>query len=81
VSKIILKFPHKVIFRTRNYGTLLLAILFFIVVVWKSQLTWSLAAYLDDLVASIHFLLSQVEAVGVEIFLSSQGSRKVNVEK
>jgi hypothetical protein len=43
--------------------------------------TWSLAATLDDLVASIPFLLAKVEAVDVKIFLSSQGSRKVNVEK
>jgi hypothetical protein len=81
VSKIILKFPHEVIFRTRNYGTLLLAVLFFIMVFWKSLSTWPHAANLDDLVASIPFLLSQVEAVKVEIFLSNQGSRKVNVEK
>jgi hypothetical protein len=32
VSKIILKFPLEVIFRTRNYETLLLAILLFIMV-------------------------------------------------
>jgi hypothetical protein len=32
VSKIVLKFPHEVIFRTRNYGTLLLAFLFFVMV-------------------------------------------------
>jgi hypothetical protein len=48
---------------------------------WESLSTWLHATNLDDLVASIPFLLSQVEAVGVEIFLSSQGSRKVNVEK
>jgi hypothetical protein len=28
-SKIVFKFPHEIIFRTRNYGTLLLALLFF----------------------------------------------------
>jgi hypothetical protein len=48
---------------------------------WKFLSTGSHAANPDDLVVSIPFLLSQVEAVGVEIFLSSQGSRKVNVEK
>jgi hypothetical protein len=32
VSKIVLKFPHEIIFRTRNYGTLLLAFLFFAMV-------------------------------------------------
>jgi hypothetical protein len=42
---------------------------------WKFLLTWSYAANLDDLVASLPFLLSQVEAVRVEIFLSSQGSQ------
>jgi hypothetical protein len=81
VSKIVLKFPHEVIFRTRNYGTLLLAFLFFVLVLWKSLSTWSLAANHDDLVASIPFLLSQVEALKLEIFSSNQGSRKVNVEK
>jgi hypothetical protein len=30
VSKIVLKFPHEIIFRTRNYRTLLLAFLFFV---------------------------------------------------
>jgi hypothetical protein len=50
-------------------------------VFWKSLSTWSLAAKLDDHVVSIPFLLSQVEAVKVEIFVSNQGSRKVKVEK
>jgi hypothetical protein len=59
VSKIILKFPHEVIFRTRNYGTLLLAFLFFVRVFWESPSTWSLIANLDDLVASIPFLLAK----------------------
>jgi hypothetical protein len=80
VSKIVLKFPHKVIFRTRNYETLLLAILLFIMVFWKSPSTWSLAATLDNLVASIPLPASQVETVEVESFLSSQGSRIVNME-
>jgi hypothetical protein len=53
VSKIVPKFPHEIIFRTRNYGTLLLAFFFFVMVFWKSLSTWSLAANLDDLVASI----------------------------
>jgi archaellum component FlaF (FlaF/FlaG flagellin family) len=48
---------------------------------WKSLSTWSLVVNLDDLEVSISFLLSQVEAVKVEIFLSNLGSRKVNVEK
>jgi hypothetical protein len=30
VSKIVLKFPHEIIFRTRNYGTPALAFRFFI---------------------------------------------------
>jgi hypothetical protein len=59
VSKIVLKFPNEIIFRTRNYGTLLLAFLFFVMVFWKSLSTWSLAATLDDLVASIPFLLAK----------------------
>jgi hypothetical protein len=63
VSKIVLKFPHEIIFRTRNYGTLLLAFLFFVMVFWESLSTWPHAANLHDLVASIPFLLSQVEAV------------------
>jgi hypothetical protein len=50
-------------------------------VFWKSLSTWFLAANLDDLEVSIPFLLSQVEAVKVEIFSSNQGSRKINVEK
>jgi hypothetical protein len=81
VSKIVLKFPPEVIFCTRNYGTLLLDFLFFVMVFWKSLSTWPHVANLDDLVASIPFLLSQVEAVKVAIFSSNQGSRKVNVEK
>jgi hypothetical protein len=80
VSKIVLKFPHEVIFHTRNCGTPLLAFLFFLMVFWESLSTWSLAANLDDLGVSIPFLLSQVEAVKVEIFSSNQGSGKVNVE-
>jgi hypothetical protein len=47
----------------------------------KSLSTWSLAVNLDDLEVYIPFLLSQVEAIEVEIFLSDQGSRKVDVEK
>jgi hypothetical protein len=78
VSKIVLKFPPEVIFRTRNYGTLLLVFRFFIMVFWKSLSTWSLAANLD---VSYSLPASQVEAVEVEISLSSQVSRKVNVEK
>jgi hypothetical protein len=81
VSKIVLKFPHEISFGTRNYGTLLLAFLFFVMVFWESLSTWPHAAILNDLVASIPFMLSQVEAVKVENFLSNQGSRKVNVEK
>jgi hypothetical protein len=50
-------------------------------VLWKSPSTWSLAAYLDDLVTSIFPPASQAEALDVEILLSSQGSRIVNVEK
>jgi hypothetical protein len=48
---------------------------------WKVLSTWPHAANLDDLVASIPFPASQVEAVEVEIFLSSQGSRIVNMKK
>jgi hypothetical protein len=59
VSQIILKFPHKVIIRTRNYRTRLLAFLFLIMVLWKSPSTWPHAANLDDLVASILFLLAK----------------------
>jgi hypothetical protein len=59
VSKIVLKFPPEVIFRTRNYGTLLLAFLFFVMVFWEYLSTWSLATNLDDLIASIPFLLAK----------------------
>jgi hypothetical protein len=48
---------------------------------WKVLSTWPHAANLDDLVASIPFPASQVEAVEIEIFLSSQGSRIVNMKK
>jgi hypothetical protein len=47
---------------------------------WKFLSTWSHAANLDNLVASIPFPASPVEAIAVEILLSTQGSRKVNVE-
>jgi hypothetical protein len=59
VSKIVLKFPPEVIFRTRNYGTLLLAFLFFVMVFWKSLSTWSLAASLNDLGVPIPLLLAK----------------------
>jgi hypothetical protein len=59
VSKIILKFPHEVIFIQENFGTLLLAFLFLIMVLWKFLSTWSHATNLDDLVASILFLLAK----------------------
>jgi hypothetical protein len=49
-------------------------------VFWKSLSTWSLAATLDNLVASIPLPASQVETVEVESFLSSQGSQIVNME-
>jgi hypothetical protein len=81
VSEPILKFLHKVILRTRNYGTLSLAFLLLLMVDWKSPLTWPHAANHDDLVVSIPFPANQVEALDVEILLSSQGSRIVNVEK
>jgi uncharacterized membrane protein len=58
-----------------------LAILFFVMIFWKVLSTWSCAANLDDLVASIPFPASQVEALDVEILLSSQGSRIVDMEK
>jgi TM2 domain-containing membrane protein YozV len=58
VSKIVLKFPHKNIFHTRNCGILVLAFLFFVMVFWKSLSTWSLAANLDDLGVPIPFLLA-----------------------
>jgi hypothetical protein len=44
-------------------------------------MTWSHAANLEDLVASIPFPASQVETVEVESFFSSQGSRIVNMGK
>jgi hypothetical protein len=59
VSKIVLKPPHEIIFRTRNCRTLVLTFLFFVMVFWKSLLIWPLATNLDDLVASIPFLLSK----------------------
>jgi hypothetical protein len=71
----------KLSFIQENFGTLLLAILFFVVVFWKSLSNWSLAVNLDDLVASIPPPASQAEALDVEILLSSQGSRIVNMEK
>jgi hypothetical protein len=81
VSKIVLKFPHEVIFRTRNYGTLLLAFLF---------LRNDLLEIPVDLVScrksrrprsSSSFPASQVKSVEIEVFLSSQGSRIVNMKK
>jgi hypothetical protein len=51
--------PHEVIFHTRNYGTLLLAFLFFVMVFWKSRSNWFLARNHDDLVALIPFLLAK----------------------
>jgi hypothetical protein len=81
VSKSILKIPLEVIFRTRNYGTLLLAFLFFIMVFGKILSTWPRVATLDNLLASFPLPASQVETLDIEILLSSQGSRIVNVEK
>jgi hypothetical protein len=49
-------------------------------VFWKSLSNWLLAAKLDDLVASNFVNASQVEAVGVEVLLSSQGSRIVSMK-
>jgi hypothetical protein len=49
-------------------------------VFWKSLSNWPLAAKLDDLVASNFLTASQVEAVGVEVLLSSQGSRIVSMK-
>jgi hypothetical protein len=51
-------------------------------VYWKSLTNWSLAVNLDDLAASIPFLLAKWKQVEVETFLlSSQGSRIVDMEK
>jgi hypothetical protein len=50
-------------------GTLLLALLFLIMIFWKSLSNWSLAVNLDDLVATIPLPASQVETVEVETFL------------
>jgi hypothetical protein len=50
-------------------------------VYWKSLTNWSLAVNLNDLAASIPFLLAKAEVLNVEIFSSSQGSRIVNMEK
>jgi hypothetical protein len=50
-------------------------------VYWKSLTNWSLAVNLDDLAASIPFLLAKAEVLNEEIFSSSQGSRIVNMEK
>jgi hypothetical protein len=48
---------------------------------WKARSTWSHAANLNDPVASNSFSASQAEAIDIEILLSSQGSRIVNMEK
>jgi type II secretory pathway component PulF len=61
-------------FVQENLGTLVSAILFFVVIFWKSLSTRPQAANLDNLIASIPSPASQVEALDVEIFLSSQGS-------
>jgi hypothetical protein len=81
VSKIVLKFPLEVIFRTRNYGTLLVASLFLhnslleisveLISCRESRQPWSIYS----------LPASQVEAIKVEIFLGNQGSRKVNMEE
>jgi hypothetical protein len=62
-------------------GTLLLAFLFLIMLFWKVRSAWHHAANSDDLVASNSFSASQAEAIDIEILLSSQGSRIVNMEK
>jgi hypothetical protein len=49
----------KLSFVQENFGTLLLAFLFFVIVLWKSLSTWSLAVNLDDLGVSIPFLLAK----------------------
>jgi hypothetical protein len=81
VSKIVLKFPPEVIFRTRNYGTLLLAFLLFIESSWMITIDLVSCCKSRRPCGINSFPASQVEAVEVEIFLSSQGSQKVNVEK
>jgi hypothetical protein len=75
VSKIVLKFPHEVIFRTRNYGTLLLA--FLVLRNGLLKISVDLVSCRNSRV-SIPFLLAKWK---VEIFSSNQGSRKVHVEK
>jgi hypothetical protein len=54
-----LSFRMKLSFVQENFGTLLLAFLFFVIVLWKSLSTWSLAVNLDDLGVSIPFLLAK----------------------
>jgi hypothetical protein len=81
VSKHILKFPHKVIIRTRNYGTPyfshpflrngLLEIPVDLASCRKSRRPCSIKSP----------PASQAEALDVEILLSSQGSRIFNMEK
>jgi hypothetical protein len=81
VSKIVLKFSHEIIFRTRNYGTPSLAFLSPGKSSWLSTID-VVPCHKSRRPHSINsFPASQVEAVEVEIFLSGQGSRKVNMEK
>jgi hypothetical protein len=79
-SKTVLKFPHEVILRARTYF-LVVAFFSFVMIIWKSLSTRPHAANLDNLIAPIPFPASQVEAVEVENFLSSHGSRIVNMKK
>jgi hypothetical protein len=81
VSKIVPKFPHESIFRTTNYGTLLLAFLFLRNVLLEIPVDLASCRKSRRPCSINYFPASQVEAIEVEIFSSNQGSRKVNVEK
>jgi hypothetical protein len=60
ISKPILKFPHKAIIRTRKFGNSFISLPFPLNGLLEKILsTWPRAANLDDLVASIPFLLAK----------------------
>jgi hypothetical protein len=67
-------------FVQENFRTLVLAILFFVVIFQKSLSTRPHATNLDNLTALIPFPASQVEALDVEVFSNSQGSRIVSMK-
>jgi hypothetical protein len=59
VSKAVLKFPHKAVIRTRKYGSSFINLPFPRNARLESSIDWHHAVNLDNLVASIPFLLAK----------------------